>query len=149
MSTGTPYDVHSIRQRFPILNRKVKGKDLIYFDNAATAQKPVEVIEALTQYYSHYNANIHRGLHTLADEATAAFEATREAVKEFIGAAHSEEIIFTKGTTESINLIAAAWGEAYLSTGDEIILSSLEHHANIVPWQMIAQKKEPSFGSFP
>ncbi|MBM3443424.1 MAG: cysteine desulfurase [Bacteroidetes bacterium] len=141
MSTGTPYDVHSIRQRFPILNRKVKGKDLIYFDNAATAQKPVEVIDALTQYYSYYNANIHRGLHTLADEATAAFEATREAVKEFIGAAHSEEIIFTKGTTESINLIAAAWGEACLSAGDEIILSSLEHHANIVPWQMVAQKK--------
>lgn len=141
MPKFVPYDVQAIRQRFPILNRKVKGKDLVYFDNAATAQKPIEVIEALSHYYSTYNANIHRGLHTLADEATAAFEETRNAVKEFIGAAHVEEIIFTKGTTESINLIASSWGEAFLSKGDEIILSSLEHHANIVPWQMIAEKK--------
>lgn len=135
------YDVRAIREKFPILRRKVKGKDLVYFDNAATAQKPVEVIEALTHYYSHYNANIHRGLHTLADEATAAFEATRHTIKEFIGAAHPEEIIFTKGTTESINLVANAWGNEFLNQGDEIIISSLEHHANIVPWQMIAEKK--------
>lgn len=135
------YDVSAIRKRFPVLSRKVKGRDLVYFDNAATSQKPIEVIEALTHYYSHYNANIHRGLHTLADEATAAFEATRHTIKEFIGAAHAEEIIFTKGTTESINLIANAWGNEFLSQGDEIIISSLEHHANIVPWQMIAEKK--------
>ena len=135
------YDVRAIREKFPVLGRKVKGKDLVYFDNAATAQKPVEVIEALTHYYSHYNANIHRGLHTLADEATAAFEATRHTIKEFIGAAHPEEIIFTKGTTESINLVANAWGNEFFNEGDEIIISSLEHHANIVPWQMIAKKK--------
>jgi len=135
------YDVRAIREKFPVLGRKVKGRDLVYFDNAATAQKPVEVIEALTHYYSHYNANIHRGLHTLADEATAAFEATRHTIKEFIGAAHPEEIIFTKGTTESINLVAYAWGNEFLNQGDEIIISSLEHHANIVPWQMIAEKK--------
>jgi len=135
------YDVRAIREKFPVLGRKVKGRDLVYFDNAATAQKPVEVIEALTHYYSHYNANIHRGLHTLADEATAAFEATRHTIKEFIGAAHPEEIIFTKGTTDSINLVANAWGNEFLNQGDEIIISSLEHHANIVPWQMIAEKK--------
>ncbi len=126
---------------FPILSRKVKGKDLVYFDNAATAQKPQQVINALTSYYSGYNANIHRGLHTLADEATAAFEATRHAVSAFIGAAYPEEIIFTKGTTESINLVAQSWGSAFLKEGDEIIISSLEHHANIVPWQMIAETK--------
>lgn len=126
---------------FPILSRKVKGKDLVYFDNAATAQKPQQVIDALTSYYTGYNANIHRGLHTLADEATAAFEATRHAVCAFIGAAYPEEIIFTKGTTESINLVAQSWGSAFLKEGDEIIISSLEHHANIVPWQMIAETK--------
>ena len=126
---------------FPILSRKVKGKDLVYFDNAATAQKPQQVVDALTSYYTGYNANIHRGLHTLADEATAAFEATRHAVRAFIGAAYPEEIIFTKGTTESINLVAQSWGSAFLKEGDEIIISSLEHHANIVPWQMIADTK--------
>jgi cysteine desulfurase/selenocysteine lyase len=135
------YNVEDIRALFPILNRKVKGRDLIYFDNAATAQKPLQVIEALTHYYSHYNANIHRGLHTLADEATAAFEATRHSIQHFIGAALPEEIIFTKGTTESINLVAAAWGNTHLQKGDEIIISSLEHHANIVPWQMVAEAR--------
>jgi cysteine desulfurase/selenocysteine lyase len=141
MNTTTAYNVEKIREQFPILSRKVKGKDLVYFDNAATAQKPQQVIDALTSYYTGYNANIHRGLHTLADEATAAFEATRHAVQTFIGAAHHEEIIFTKGTTESINLVAQSWGSAFLKEGDEIIISSLEHHANIVPWQMIAERK--------
>jgi cysteine desulfurase/selenocysteine lyase len=135
------YNVEAIRALFPILNRKVKGRDLIYFDNAATAQKPLQVIEALTHYYSYYNANIHRGLHTLADEATAAFEATRHSIQHFIGAAQPEEIIFTKGTTESINLIASSWGNTHLQKGDEIIISSLEHHANIVPWQMVAEAR--------
>jgi len=141
MSSTTTYDVHSIRSEFPILERKVKGKPLVYLDNAATSQKPKQVIEAIAHYYSHFNANIHRGLHTLADEATAAFEASRVAVQHFIQAKHHEEIIFTKGTTESINLIANAWGNTFLQAGDEIIISSLEHHANIVPWQMIAEKK--------
>lgn len=141
MSNPTSYDVATLRNLFPILHRKVKGKDLVYFDNAATSQKPIQVIDALVHYYTHYNANIHRGLHTLADEATAAYEAARVSVQEFIGAAYHEEIIFTKGTTESINLVARSWGSAFLQTGDEIIISSLEHHANIVPWQMIAQEK--------
>ena len=141
MSNPTSYDVATLRNLFPILHRKVKGKDLVYFDNAATSQKPIQVIDALVHYYTHYNANIHRGLHTLADEATAAYEAARVSVQEFIGAAYHEEIIFTKGTTESINLVARSWGSAFLQKGDEIIISSLEHHANIVPWQMIAQEK--------
>jgi cysteine desulfurase/selenocysteine lyase len=141
MTNQTSYDVATIRHLFPILNRKVKGKNLVYFDNAATSQKPIQVIDALVHYYSHYNANIHRGLHTLADEATAAYEAARVAVQEFIGATFHEEIIFTKGTTESINLVASSWGSAFLQRGDEIIISSLEHHANIVPWQMIAEEK--------
>ncbi len=141
MAATQTYDVQAIRAEFPILQRKVKGKSLVYFDNAATAQKPQQVIDAITHYYTHYNANIHRGLHTLADEATAAFEASRVAVQAFIGAKQHEEIIFTKGTTESINLVANAWGNVFLEAGDEIIISSLEHHANIVPWQMIAGKK--------
>ena len=141
MTNHTSYDVAAIRNLFPILNRKVKGKDLVYFDNAATSQKPIQVIDALVHYYSHYNANIHRGLHTLADEATAAYEASRVAVQQFIGAREPEEIIFTKGTTESINIVAKSWGKAFLEKGDEIIITSLEHHANIVPWQMIAEEK--------
>lgn len=140
MNNQTLYDVASIRNLFPILHRKVKGKDLVYLDNAATSQKPIQVIDALVHYYTHYNANIHRGLHTLADEATAAYEAARVSVQEFIGAEHHEEIIFTKGTTESINLVARSWGSAFLNRGDEIIISTLEHHANIVPWQIIAEE---------
>lgn len=142
MTNQTSYDVAAIRNLFPILNRKVKGKNLVYFDNAATSQKPIQVIDALVHYYTHYNANIHRGLHTLADEATAAYEASRVAVQQFIGAREPEEIIFTKGTTESINIVAKSWGIAFLEKGDEIIITSLEHHANIVPWQMIAEEKE-------
>ena len=142
METEGTYDVQAIRAQFPILSRKVKGKDLVYLDNAATAQKPLAVIDALVHYYSHYNANIHRGLHTLADEATAAYEASRTAVKDFVGASSPDEIIFTKGTTDSINLVAHSWGKSFLQEGDEIIITSLEHHANIVPWQMIAAEKK-------
>jgi cysteine desulfurase/selenocysteine lyase len=142
METEGIYDVEAIRAQFPILSRKVKGKDLVYLDNAATAQKPLAVIDALVHYYSHYNANIHRGLHTLADEATAAYEASRTAVKDFVGASSPDEIIFTKGTTDSINLVAHSWGKSFLQEGDEIIITSLEHHANIVPWQMIAAEKK-------
>ena len=134
-------DIDSIRKQFPILHRQVKGKPLVYLDNAATSQKPQVVINALTDYYSGYNANIHRGIHTLAEEATAAFEDTRETVKNFIGASLTEEIIFTRGTTEGINLVASSWGRANLQPGDEIIISTLEHHSNIVPWQMIAQER--------
>ncbi|HTE11540.1 MAG TPA: cysteine desulfurase, partial [Chitinophagaceae bacterium] len=122
-------------------NREVKGKPLVYFDNAATSQKPQSVIDALVNYYSGYNANIHRGIHTLAEEATAAFEATRDAVKQFINAAAREEIIFTRGTTESINLVAYTWGRQNIKAGDEIIISTMEHHSNIVPWQVLCEEK--------
>ena len=134
-------DVYAIRQQFPILNREVKAKPLVYFDNAATSQKPQVVIDALVNYYSNFNANIHRGIHTLAEEATAAFEATRDAVKQFINAASREEIIFTRGTTESINLVAYTWGRQNIKAGDEIIISTMEHHSNIVPWQMLCEEK--------
>ncbi|MET0300843.1 MAG: cysteine desulfurase [Flavitalea sp.] len=137
----TGIDVQAIREQFPVLNRLVKGKPLVYFDNAATSQKPQVVIDALVEYYSGYNANIHRGIHTLAEEATAAFEATRDTVKAFIGAAEREEIIFTRGTTESINLVAATWGRANIKAGDEIIISGMEHHSNIVPWQLLCEEK--------
>ena len=134
-------DVMAIRQQFPVLNREVKGKPLVYFDNAATTQKPQTVIDVLADYYNGYNANIHRGIHTLAEEATAAFELSRDAVQQFINAATREEIIFTKGTTESINLVAYTWGRQNIQAGDEIIISTMEHHSNIVPWQILCQEK--------
>ena len=134
-------DIEAVRGQFPILGRSVKGRALVYLDNAATTQKPQSVIDALTGYYTGYNANIHRGIHTLAEEATAAFEATRETARAFINAASTDEIIFTRGTTEGINLVASSWGRGNLQPGDEIILSTLEHHSNIVPWQMIAAEK--------
>ena len=134
-------DVYTIRQQFPVLNREVKGRPLVYFDNAATTQKPQAVIDALVNYYSHYNANIHRGIHTLAEEATAAYEATRDAVQQFINAQTREQIIFTKGTTEGINLVAQTWGRQNIKEGDEIIISTMEHHSNIVPWHILCQEK--------
>ncbi|MFN4285037.1 MAG: SufS family cysteine desulfurase [Lacibacter sp.] len=138
LSTHVAFNVQAIRQHFPILQRMVKGKPLVYFDNAATAQKPRVVIDALTEYYEKYNANIHRGIHSLAEEATAAYEATRDTVQAFIHAASREEIVFTRGVTESINLVAYSWGRAHLQAGDEILISGMEHHSNIVPWQLIA-----------
>jgi len=134
-------DIAAIREQFPILHQQVNGKPLIYFDNAATNQKPRRVIKALVDYYEGYNANIHRGIHTLAEKATCAFEDTREELCKFIGARHVEEIVFTRGVTESINLVAASYGRAFLKEGDEIIISALEHHSNIVPWQLIAEQK--------
>jgi cysteine desulfurase/selenocysteine lyase len=135
------FDVETIRNLFPVLNRQVKGKPLVYFDNAATTQKPQVVIDALIEYYSGYNANIHRGIHTLAEEATAAFEATRDTVKAFINASSREEIIFTRGATEGVNLVAYTWGRKNIQEGDEIIISSMEHHSNIVPWQILCEEK--------
>ncbi len=134
-------DTQKIRADFPILHQEVNGKPLIYFDNAATSQKPQVVIDALKNYYNGYNSNVHRGAHTLADKATQAFEETRDVVQEFINAKHREEVIFTRGTTEGINLVANAWGRKNLKEGDEIILSEMEHHSNIVPWQLIAEEK--------
>lgn len=136
------FDVAEIRKQFPVLERKVKGRDLVYFDNAATAQKPQVVIDALVRYYHQYNANIHRGIHSLAEEATAAFEATRDTVKEFINAKHREEIIFTRGVTEGINLVAATYGRQNIKEGDEIIITGMEHHSNIVPWQLVCEEKK-------
>ncbi len=133
------YDVDEIRKDFPILDRMVRGRKLVYLDNAATTQKPRQVIDALVHYYEHYNANIHRGLHTLAEEATSAYEASRAKVGRFINAEHPEqEIVFTRNTTESINLVANAWGRKFLKPGDEIVFSAMEHHSNLVPWQLIA-----------
>ena len=134
-------DVQAIRAEFPVLEREVKGHPLVYFDNAATSQKPQIVIDALTNYYSGYNANIHRGIHTLAEEATAAFESTRDTVREFINAESREQIIFTRGTTEGINLVASTWGRKNIQAGDEIIISAMEHHSNIVPWQILCEEK--------
>ncbi|MDN3204779.1 cysteine desulfurase [Algoriphagus sediminis] len=134
-------DLNHIRSLFPVLHQEVYGKPLIYLDNAATTQKPQAVLDALSNYYSKDNSNIHRGAHALADRATAYFEETREAIKIFIGAKESAEIIFTKGTTESINLVAATFGRKFINEGDEIIISTLEHHSNIVPWQMLCEEK--------
>ena len=134
-------DISQIRDQFPVLHQKINGKPLAYFDNAATTQKPRRVIEALTEYYTSYNANIHRGIHTLAEKATKAFEDTRETVRSFIHAAEKEEIIFTRGTTDSINLVASSYGKKFVGKDDEIILSGLEHHSNIVPWQLLAEEK--------
>jgi len=134
-------DLNHIRSLFPVLHQEVYGKPLIYLDNAATTQKPQTVLDAISHYYAKDNSNIHRGAHALADRATAYFEETREAIKNFIGAKESAEIIFTKGTTESINLVAATFGRKFINEGDEIIISTLEHHSNIVPWQMLCEEK--------
>jgi len=140
--TNTRWDLQQIRMQFPVLNQQVNGKPLVYLDNAATNQKPARVIAALTHYYEKDNANIHRGIHTLAERATKAYEETRLAMQQFIHAKHTEEVIFTRGVTESINLVAATYGRAFLKEGDEVIISGLEHHSNIVPWQMICEEKK-------
>ena len=135
-------DIVSIRKQFPILDQQVNGKPLVYFDNAATNQKPSVVIDAIEGYYKGYNSNIHRGIHTLAEKATKAFEETRTKLQQFINAAESEEVIFTKGTTESINLVANTFGRTFINEGDEIIISTMEHHSNIVPWQLICEERK-------
>lgn len=132
-------DIKTIRGQFPVLDQKINGKPLVYFDNAATTQKPKQVINALIDYYQGYNANIHRGIHTLAERATSAFEETRAAIARFINAPSSDEVIFTYGTTDSINLVAQTFGRSSIGKGDEIIISTMEHHSNIVPWQMLCE----------
>ena len=134
------FDVEAIRQDFPALRQQVHGRPLVYFDNAATSQKPQVVIDRLNAYYQHENANIHRGVHFLSAEATSRYEEAREAARRFLGAAHSHEVIFTSGTTEGINLVAASFGQAYVRAGDEILISGMEHHSNIVPWQMLCER---------
>ncbi|MEQ9303447.1 MAG: cysteine desulfurase [Marinoscillum sp.] len=137
MSVISDISVNEIRKQFPILKQEVNGKPLIYFDNAATSQTPQVVIDALVNYYQKDNANIHRGIHTLAERATTGFEATRKAVQKFINSNEVEEIIFTKGTSEGINLVAQSYGRKYLKEGDEVIVTGMEHHSNIVPWQIV------------
>lgn len=138
----TNYDVEAIRNDFPILKQKIHGKDLIYFDNAATTQKPQVVIDALTSFYTNINSNIHRGVHYLSQQSTDAYEEARKKVQKFLNTAHSHEVIFTRGTTEGVNLVAYSFGETFIAEGDEIIVSAMEHHSNLVPWQMLAERKK-------
>ncbi|MDG2342697.1 MAG: cysteine desulfurase [Cytophagales bacterium] len=135
------FPVNSIREDFPILKSKINNHDLVYFDNAATTQKPQSVIDSISNYYEKYNSNIHRGVHSLAEKATNEFEKTRTKIKKFINAKSNTEIVFTRGTTEGINLISSSLGKYKFSEGDEIIISEMEHHSNIVPWQMLAKEK--------
>ncbi len=143
------YDVQKIRNDFPILKIMVHGKPLVYLDNAATTQKPQYVIDKTNSYYEKYNANIHRGVHALSQEATEAFESSRIIIKNFINALGKNEIIFTRGTTESINLVAASYGRTNVKEGDEIIISTMEHHSNIVPWQMLCAEKNAKLRVIP
>ena len=137
---GQPLDVDAVRAQFPILTRQVHGKPLVYLDSTASSQKPQAVIERLATYYAQGNANVHRGVHTLSEEATAAFEASRAKVARFINAASSKEIIWTRNATEAINLVAYSWGSANLKPGDEVLITEMEHHSNIVPWQLACQR---------
>jgi cysteine desulfurase/selenocysteine lyase len=137
----TAFDVRSVRQDFPILHQSVFGKPLVYLDNAATAQKPKAVIDALVRYYTQDNANIHRGLHQLSERATAAYEETRSKVRRFLNAAEDREIVFVRGTTEAINLVAQSYGRTHLDPGDEVLITTMEHHSNIVPWQILCEEK--------
>ena len=133
-------DIHNIRTQFPILEQQVHGKPLIYLDNAATTQKPRCVIDSISECYTTINANVHRGIHHLSQKATEQFEEARNIVRRFINAAHGHEVIFTRGTTESINLVATSFGNTFLKAGDEVIISTMEHHSNIVPWQMLRER---------
>ena len=135
----TPLDIQRIRSDFPILGTRVRGRPLVYLDNAATTQKPAVVIERLVEYYTHENANIHRGVHALSERATSAFEGARDTVRRFLNAASPHEIIFTRGATESINLVASSLGRKLLRPGDEVLITAMEHHSNIVPWQLICE----------
>ena len=135
----TDYDLARVREDFPILKELIHGKPLVYLDNAATSQKPWQVINAERDYYTHLNANIHRGVHDLSQRATDAFEGARGKARQFVNARNNEEVIFVRGTTEAINLVAASYGRTNLKVGDEIIVSEMEHHSNIVPWQMACE----------
>src|SRR5262249_55931365 len=139
---ATPrFDVERVRRDFPILSQKVHGKPLVYLDNAATTQKPIPVIEAERDLYERFYANIHRGVHWLSMESTQAYEKARESVRDFLHAAEPREIVFTRGTTEAINLVAATYGRTHVGPGDEVLITALEHHSNIVPWQMLCEEK--------
>ena len=132
------FDVEAVRRDFPILERTFDGKPLVYLDSGATSQKPVQVIEAESNYYRLHNANAHRGIYALGEEATEAYEGARSRIARFFGVEDASRLVFTRGTTESINLVAYGWGRAFLGEGDEIVITEMEHHSNIVPWQMVA-----------
>ncbi|MDQ6992512.1 MAG: cysteine desulfurase [Mariprofundus sp.] len=134
------FDIESVRKNFPILNQQIYGKPLVYLDNAATTQKPQSVIDAITHYYAHDNANVHRGVHALSERATKEYEITRKRIAHFFNARSESEVIFTRGTTEAINLIASSWGSSNIKAGDEVLITHMEHHSNIVPWQMLCER---------
>jgi cysteine desulfurase/selenocysteine lyase len=138
-----------VRTQFPILSRQIAGKPLVYLDNAATTQKPQSVIESVSHYYRHYNANVHRGVHTLSQEATEAYEGARQKLRDFINARHAHEIIYLRGATEAINLIAHSFGQTQLRSGDEVLISQMEHHSNIVPWQLACERSGASLKVLP
>ncbi|MFN3195311.1 MAG: aminotransferase class V-fold PLP-dependent enzyme [Chlorobiota bacterium] len=149
METLETFDVKEIRKDFPILNEKVNGNNLIYFDNGATTQKPQQMLDKVQEYYSKLNSNVHRGVHTLSQLATEEYEGARETVRQFMNAKSTNEIVFTKGTTDSINLAAYTIGKKYINEGDEILITQMEHHSNIVPWQMIADEKNAKLKYIP
>ena len=147
--TGVAFDAEKVREDFPILHQEVNGHPLVYLDNAATTQKPNVVIDALVDYYRGYNSNVHRGAHFLSDKATAVFENARKTVASFIHSPGAEQIVWTRGTTEAINLVASTWGKQNIDAGDEILLPTLEHHSDIVPWQMLAEEKQAKIVPIP
>jgi cysteine desulfurase/selenocysteine lyase len=149
MSSAKNVDWVTLRKDFPILDQKVHGHPLVYFDNAATSQKPRQVVQALVNYYERDNANVHRGLHELSNRATNAFEAARARAAEFINARSADEIVWTRGTTEAINLVATAWGDKFIKAGDVILLTEMEHHSNMVPWQLLAQRTGAALAFLP
>lgn len=148
-TTFREFDIKKIRNDFPVLHREVNGNPLVYLDNGASSQKPKQVIERMARYYEYEHANIHRGVHHLSQRATDAYEQVREATCNYLNAESSREILFTRGTTESINLVACSWGRHFLSEGDEIIVSTMEHHSNIVPWQMVCEEREAKLKVIP
>ena len=138
--SGTPFDVARVRADFPILHQEVRGRPLVYLDSAATTQKPRSVIDALVRYYTHDNANVHRGVHALSERSTQAYEGARERIRKFINARDTKEIIFVRGCTEAINLVAQSFGRSKVGPGDEVLITAMEHHSDIVPWQMLCQQ---------
>src|SRR5437773_7610190 len=140
-SARAVFDVRRVREDFPILKQKVHGKPLVYLDNAATSQKPLAVIEAEARFYRSENSNIHRGVHEMSQRATKAYEDVRVKIQQFINAGEAREVVFVRGTTEAINLVAATWGRKNLQAGDEVMISAMEHHSNIVPWQLLREEK--------
>ena len=142
-------DAKELKQLFPILNQEVNGHPLVYLDSAATSQKPTSVIEAVSNYYRHDNSNVHRGVHTLGTRATDAYEGAREKIRKFINAKSTQEIIFTRGTTTALNLVASSYGRANLGEGDEIIITYMEHHSNLIPWQQVAKQTGATLKYFP